>query len=139
MNIRHPYTRCDLSVIRDCSEIPACRGLEVLAILVEVDPIADGEEKKYPERVEKFSRNYIWRKITGDITIEFIDAAVERMFNAQEVTDEVEPAKLRELQQRIVNLFLTRYDTAMNDGLTTVADAIHETATAGLPPRQQRL
>jgi len=45
--------------------------------------------------------------LTGDMTIQFLDAAVERMFDAQEVTDEVEPAKLQELQHRIVNLFLT--------------------------------
>jgi hypothetical protein len=30
---------------------------------------------EYRERVENFSRNYIWRKITGDITIEFLEAA----------------------------------------------------------------
>src|SRR5208282_1073862 len=47
---------------------------------------------------DKFSMNFIWRMLTGDITIQFLDAAVERMLNAQEVTDEVEPAKLRELQ-----------------------------------------
>lgn len=102
----NPYPNFDLSAIQDCSEIPACRGREVLAILVEVDPIGDQEEKRYPERVGKFSRNYIWRKLTKGITTQFLDAAVERMFTAQEVTDEVKPAKLRELQQRIVNLFL---------------------------------
>ena len=77
------YTHFDLSSIESCSEIPACRGAEVLAILVEVDPISDEEKKRYSERVEKSSRNYIWRKLTGDITIKFLDAAVERMFNAR--------------------------------------------------------
>jgi hypothetical protein len=107
MNIMTPYANFDLSAIESCSEIPACRGPEVLALLVEVDPInnPDAGEKRYPERVDKFSRNFFWRMLTGDITIRFLDAAVERMFNAQEVTDEVEPAKLRELQHRIVNLF----------------------------------
>ena len=105
MNINNSYTHFDLSAIESCSEIPACRGPEVLAILIEVDPIADEEEKRYPERVDKFSNNFFWRMLTGDITIQFLDAAVERMFNAQEVTDEVKPAKLRELQHRIVNLF----------------------------------
>ncbi len=102
----NPYRHFDLSAIESCSEIPACRGPEVLAILIEVDPMYGGAEKRYPERVEKFSGNYFWRMLTGDITIQFLDAAVERMFNAQEVTEEVEPAKLRELQHRIVNLFL---------------------------------
>jgi hypothetical protein len=39
MNIMNPYRDFDLSAIESCSEIPACRGPEVLAILVEVDPI----------------------------------------------------------------------------------------------------
>src|SRR5208282_5682866 len=100
MNIMTPYANFDLSAIESCSEIPACRGPEVLAVLVEVDPIKNpqAEEKRYAERVDKFSMNFIWRMLTGDITIQFLDAAVERMLNAQEVTDEVEPAKLRELQ-----------------------------------------
>ena len=58
----------NLQEIESCSEIPACRGPEVLAILMEVDPISGKEAEEYPnaypkddpERVEKFSRNYIW-------------------------------------------------------------------------------
>jgi hypothetical protein len=61
-----------------------------------------------PERVEKFCRNYIWRKITGDITVEFLEAAVDRMFSADEVTCVVDLAKLKRLKHRIVSLFLTR-------------------------------
>jgi hypothetical protein len=46
----------------------------VLFVLIEVDPISGKESEQYPdaypkeylERVEKFSRNYIWRKITGE-------------------------------------------------------------------------
>ena len=105
MNILPPYTHFDLSSIESCSEIPACRGPEVLAILVEVDPIADEEEKRYRERVEKFSCNYIWRKLTNDITIDFIEAAVERMFNADEVTTVVDLAKLHRLKHQILSLF----------------------------------
>jgi hypothetical protein len=75
-------TRFDLSAIESWSEIPACRGPEVLFLLTEVDPISgklseqypDDYPKEYRERVEKFSRNYIWRKITGDISIEFLEA-----------------------------------------------------------------
>ena len=97
-----------------CSEIPACRGPEVLAILVKIDPISakESEEyphifsKDYPERVEKFSVNYIWRKITGDITAEFLEALVDRLFTADEVTRVVDLGKLRRLKHEIVSLFL---------------------------------
>ena len=108
-------TRFDLSTIQSCSEIPACRGLEVRTILIEIDPIWDAnDEKRYWERVEKFCRNFIWRKITGDITIEFLEAAVERMFNADEVSSVVDFSKLKELKHRIVNLFLYRNDNRRN-------------------------
>jgi hypothetical protein len=54
---------------------------------MEVDSISGRESQRYPdaypkeyrERVENFSRNYIWRKITGGVTIEFLEATVERM------------------------------------------------------------
>jgi hypothetical protein len=98
-----------------CSEIPACRGPEVLSILIEIDPVRDdSDEKRYPERVENFSRNYIWRKMTGEITIEFLEAAVERMFAADEVSGVVDLAKLEELKHRIVYLFLYANDTGRN-------------------------
>jgi hypothetical protein len=70
--------------------------------------------KEYRERVETFSRNFIWRKITGDITIEFLEAAVERMFTADEVSSVVDLAKLKELRHRIVHLFLYANDTGRN-------------------------
>ena len=41
--------RFDLATIEKCSEIPACRGREILSLL-------------------------IWREITGDISIEFLEA-----------------------------------------------------------------
>ena len=112
----------DLSSIESWSEIPACRAREVLFLLFEVDPISGKESEQYPdaypkeyrERVEKFSRNYIWRKITGDITIEFLEAAVERMFTADEVSSVVDLAKLKELKHRIVHLFLYANDTGRN-------------------------
>jgi hypothetical protein len=111
--------RFDLSTIESFSEIPACRGPEVLSLLIELDPISGKESERYPdaypkeyrERVEKFSRNYIWRKITGDITIEFLEATVERMFTADEVSSAVDLAKLKELKHRIVHLFLYASDT----------------------------
>ena len=114
--------RFDLSTIERFSEIPACRGPEVLSLLIEVDPISGKESEQYPdaypkeyrERVENFSRNYIWRKITGDITIEFLEAAVERMFTADEVSTVVDLAKLKELKHRIVHLFLYANDSGRN-------------------------
>jgi hypothetical protein len=110
----------NLQEAQSCSEIPACRGPEVLAILVEIDPISGKESeeyphifpKDYPERVAKFCGKYIWRKIIGEITIAFIEAAVERMFNADEVTSVVNPAKLKRLKHEIVTLFL--YDAGRN-------------------------
>jgi hypothetical protein len=106
----------NLEEAQSCSEIPACRGPEVLSILVEVDPITgkiseeypDAYPKDYPERVEKFCRNYIWRKITGDVTVEFLEAAVDRMFNADEVTCVVDLERLKRLKHQIVGLFFTR-------------------------------
>jgi hypothetical protein len=111
--------RFDLSTIESFSEIPACRAREVLFLLIEVDPISGKESVQYPdaypkqyrERVENFSRNYIWRRITGDITIEFLEAAVERMFTADEVSSVVDLARLKELKHRIVHLFLYTDDT----------------------------
>jgi hypothetical protein len=109
------HTRFDLSSIGSCSEIPACRGPEVLSLLIEIDPVGDdGDEKRYPERVENFSGNYIWRKMTGDITIEFLEAAVERMFTADEVPSVLDLAKLKELKHRIVHLFLYAKETGRN-------------------------
>ena len=114
--------RFDLSTIESCSEIRACRGPEVLSLLNEVDPISgkesvqhpDAYPKEYRKRVENFSRNFIWRRITGDITIEFLEAAVERMFTADEVSSVVDLAKLKELKHRIVQLFLYASDTGRN-------------------------
>jgi hypothetical protein len=116
------HRRFDLSTIESFSEIPACRAREVLFLLIELDPISGKESERYPdaypkeyrERVEIFSRNYIWRRIAGDITIEFLEAAVERMFTADEVSSVVDLAKLKELKHRIVHLFLYARDTGRN-------------------------
>ena len=115
-------TRFDLSTVQSFSEIPASRAREVLFLLIELDPISGKESEQYPdaypkgyrERVEKFSRNYIWRRITGDITIEFIEAAVERMFTADEVSGVVDLAKLKELKHRVFHLFLYAKESGRN-------------------------
>jgi len=115
--------RFDLSAIESFSEIPACRGREVLSLLILIEVPISGKEseqyqddypKEYRERVEKFSRNYIWRRITGDITIEFLEAVVEWMFTADEVSSVVDLARLKELKHRIVHLFLYANDAARN-------------------------
>jgi hypothetical protein len=98
----------DLQKAQSLSEIPACRGAEVLALLIEVNPIQEPELQRYPARVEKFCSNFVIRKIMGDITVLFVEAAVERMFNADEVTSVVDLAKLECLKRKIVRLFFTR-------------------------------
>ena len=81
----------------------------------EFEQYPDAYPKEYWERVENFSRNYIWRKLTGDMTIEFLEAAVERMFTADEVSGGVvDLAKLKELKHRVVHLFLYANNTGRN-------------------------
>jgi hypothetical protein len=80
----------------------------------EFEQYPDAYPKEYRQRVEKFSTNYIWQKINGDITIEFLETAVERMFTADEVSSVVDLAKLKELKHRIVHLFLYANDSARN-------------------------
>ena len=98
----------NLQEARSCSEIPACRGAEVLALLIELNPIQEPELQRYPARVNKFCSNFVIRKLMGDITVLFVEAAVERMFNADEVTSIVDLAKLECLKRKIVSLFFTQ-------------------------------
>jgi hypothetical protein len=98
----------DLQKARSISEIPACRGPEVLALLIDVNPIQKPELQRYRARVEKFCSNFVIRKIMGDITVPFVEAVVDRMFNADEVTSVVDLVKLECLKGKIVSLFLTQ-------------------------------
>ena len=50
----------------------------------------------------------------GDITVEFLEAAEERMFTAAEVSSVVNLAKLKKPKHRIVHLFLYANDTGRN-------------------------
>src|SRR5215510_11915647 len=95
----------NLQEAQSISEIPACRGPEVLALLIEINPIQEPELQRYPARVEKFCSNFVIRKIMGDITVPFVEAVVDRMFNADEVTTIVDLAKLELLKRKIVSLF----------------------------------
>ena len=85
----------------------------------EAEEYPNAYPKDYQERVEKFSRNYIWRMITGDITPEFLEAVVDRMFNADEVTTVVDLARLQRLKREIVSLFLPRSKSAIQHRLRT--------------------
>ena len=98
----------DLQKAQSLSEIPACRGPEVLALLIEVNPIQEPELQRYRARVEKFCSNFVIRKLMGDITVSFVEAVVDRMFYADEVTSVVDLAKLELLKRKIVSLFFTR-------------------------------
>ena len=44
----------------------------------------------------------------GDITVPFVEAVVDRMFNADEVTSIVDLAKLECFKRKIVSLFFTQ-------------------------------
>ena len=79
-----------------------------MALLIEVNPIQEPELQRYPARVEKFCSNFVIRKLMGDITVPFIEATVERMFNSNEVTSVVDLAKLERLKRKIVSLFFTQ-------------------------------
>ena len=98
----------NLQKAQSFSEIPACRGPEILGLLIEVNPIQEPELQRYPARVEKFCGNFVIRKLLGDITVPFVEAAVERMFDADEVTSVVDLLKLECLKRKIVSLFFTR-------------------------------
>ena len=98
----------DLQKAQSLSEIPACCGPEILTLLIEVNPIQEPELQRYPARVEKFCSNFVIGKIMGDITVLFVEAVVDRMFNADEVTSVVDLVKLELLKPKIVSLFFTR-------------------------------
>jgi hypothetical protein len=89
-----------------CFDIPATRGPAVLALLVELDPLAHPDsEKRYQERAERFCQNLMWRRLTGEVTPGFINAAVERMFTAAEIIDEVQAEVLQTLKFKLCQLY----------------------------------
>src|ERR1700745_3338383 len=90
-----------------CFDVPSLQGPGVLALLVEIDPLAglESEEQRYPERTERFCQNLTWRRLTGEVTPEYVNAAVERMFTAPEIVDEVKPQVLQNLKYRICQLY----------------------------------
>jgi len=49
-------------------------------------------EKRYRERAERFCQNLMWRRITGNVNPQYVYAAIEGIFTAAEVIDEMPPA-----------------------------------------------
>ena len=90
-----------------CFDVPSLQGPSVLALLVEINPLSelDSEEQRYPERTERFCQNLTYRRITGNITPEYINVSVERMFTAAELIDDVAPEALQNLKYRICQLY----------------------------------
>ena len=97
----------DLEPEETCFDIPASRGPEVLALLIEIDPLAgmEAEETSYRDRVEKFCQNLTYRRMTGDVTPEYVNVSVERMFSPSELIDEIPPEDLQNLKYRICSLY----------------------------------
>lgn len=88
------------------SEVQSAKGLEVLALLTEIDPISE-EPKHYPLRTEKFCKRLTLQRLTTGLTPEYLNHLVDRMFSAEEVSEGgVAPAKLAWLKLRICNLFV---------------------------------
>ena len=90
-----------------CFDVPSTQGPGVLALLVEIDPLfgLEAEEQRYGERAEKFCQNITYRRMTGDITPEYVNVSVERMFTAAELVDEVRPVDLQTLKYKICQLY----------------------------------
>lgn len=90
-----------------CFDVPSTRGPKVLALLVEIDPLAslEAEEQLYQERTERFCQNLTWRRLTGDVTPEFVNLSVERMFTPAELIDEVRPEDLQNLKYQVCQLY----------------------------------
>jgi hypothetical protein len=92
--------------VSTCFDLPATQGPQVLALLVEIDPLNHPDsEKRYQERAERFCQNLMWRRITGDVNPEYINAAVDRLFTAAEVIDEIKPETLQNLKFQICQLY----------------------------------
>ena len=97
----------DLESEETCFDVPAMQGPSVLALLVEIDPLVnlEAEEQRYQERVERFCQNMLWRRVTGEITPEYVNFSVERMFTPAELIDEVGPEVLQNLKYKICQLY----------------------------------
>jgi hypothetical protein len=107
----------NLQKVQSLSEIPACRGPEVLALLIEVNPIQEPELQRYPARVEKFCSNFVIRKIMGDITVPFVEAVVDRMFNADGFPADIANAALWLASSE--SSFVTGQAIVVDGGLTS--------------------
>ena len=88
-------------------DAPLTQGPKVLALLVEIDPVAglEPEDQRYRDRTERFCQNLLWRRVTGEVTPEFINMSVERMFTPAELIDEIKPEALQDLKYRMCQLY----------------------------------
>ena len=90
-----------------CFDVPSIQGPKVLALLVEIDPLTglESEEQRYQERTERFCQNLAYRRMTGEVTPEYVNVSVEHMFTPAELVDEVKPQALQNLKYRICQLY----------------------------------
>jgi hypothetical protein len=89
-----------------CFDLPATRGPEVLDLQIALDPLAHPEsEKRYRERAERFCENLMWHRLTGEVNEMYVYAAVERLFTATEVIDEIAPEVLHNLKFKTCQLY----------------------------------
>jgi len=97
---------------------------ELLSLLKAIDPVCHPDsEKRYRERAERFCQNLMWRRITGDVTPEYVNAAVDRIFTAAEVIDEIPPKLLHELKFQICALYFEK-----KSGVDYAIDRLEEDA-----------
>lgn len=77
-------------------------------MLVELDPLAstEPEERRYPERVERFCQNLILRRLTGSLSPEYLGEAIQRMFSPAEVVDLLSRDSLERLKFKVCQLLL---------------------------------
>src|ERR1700740_836774 len=90
-----------------CFDIPSSQGPSVLALLVELNPLAglELEEQRYRERTERFCQNLTWRRLAGGVYPEYVNLSGERLFPPAELIDEVKPKILQNLKYRICQLY----------------------------------
>jgi hypothetical protein len=89
-----------------CFDIPCTRGPEVLDLLIALDPLAHPDsEKRYRQRAERFCENLMARRLMGEVNEQYVNAAIDRLFTAAEVIDEIRPEVLAELKFQMCALY----------------------------------
>ena len=92
-----------------CFDLPCTRGPELLSLLEAIDPLPlPDSERRYQERAERFCEALMWRRITGEVHEAYVNAAIDRIFTAAEVIDEIKPEVLAELKFQICVLYFKK-------------------------------